>query len=82
MKLYCMNSLQENDHWIAFYDSQKGGWMHRLVRKVTRRFWKDVVRAPINRMYERGLINSTTLHEAYAYADRVLSAKAPEKSAE
>lgn len=72
-----MNSLQNNDHWIAFQDSQKGGLLHRCVRRITRWAWKDIVRAPINRMHERGLINSQTLHEAHAYADRVLSATKP-----
>ena len=76
-----MNGLKDNDHWIAFYDSQKGGWLHRLVRRLTIRFWKDIVRAPINRMHERGLMSSRTYHEAHAYADRVMSARKPAQPA-
>ncbi len=61
----------ENDWRIARFESRKGGWIHRLVRHLTKWAWKSQLRAPINRMYERGLIDSYTFHEATEFANRL-----------
>lgn len=66
-----------NDWRISYVAARKGGWLERLVRRLTRRFWVDQVRDPINRMYERGLIDSRVYHEAHDYATRVIYATPP-----
>lgn len=66
-----------NDRRISYNAARKGGWFERLVRRLTRRFWADQVRDPINRMFERGLINSRVFHEAHDYATRVIYATPP-----
>jgi len=66
-----------NDRRISYHASQKGGFLGRIIRKMTRRFWADQVRDPINRLYERGVINSKVYHEAHDYATRVIYATPP-----
>jgi hypothetical protein len=68
---------EDNNSLIAFYDSQKGGIFARFVRRCTRWAWASQVRAPINRMYEIGMIDSRVFHEAHAYADKVIHATKP-----
>jgi hypothetical protein len=65
------------DRQISYYVATKGGWFENLIRRLTRRYWADQVRDPINRMYERGLINSDAFHEAHDYATRVIYATKP-----
>lgn len=66
-------TLREHDRRIARHDARQGGWLHRIARRLTRPFWRTIVKAPINRMYERGLLTSLAYHEAHAYADRLLN---------
>lgn len=61
-----------NDLRVSYYEAKKGGWLQRLVRRLTRWAWKAHVRAPINRMHERGLIDSRVYHEAHDYATRII----------
>lgn len=70
-----MKSL--NDLECSYYDAMKGGAIQRLVRRLTRWAWKFQVRAPINRMKERGLIDSHAFHEAHDYATRVINCSKP-----
>lgn len=67
----------QNDQNISYYESRKGGIFARLVRRCTRWAWKAHVRAPINRMKERGLIDSRTFHEAHDYATRIIYESKP-----
>lgn len=64
--------MNTNDLKICYYQSRKGGWFSRLARACTRWAWKGHVRDPINRMFERGLIDSYTYHEAHDYATRLI----------
>lgn len=66
-----------NDRRISYSASRKGGPIERLIRRLTRRFWADQVRDPINRMFERGLIDSRVYHEAHDYATRVIYSTKP-----
>lgn len=69
-----------NDQRVSYYESRKGGIIARGVRRVTRWAWKHQVRAPINRMYERGLIKSAVFHEAHDFATRVIYSTPPPKA--
>lgn len=68
---------QINDRNISYHESKHGGAVARFVRFLTRWAWKYHVRNPINRMYERGLINSFTYHEAHDYATRIIYGTKP-----
>jgi hypothetical protein len=70
-----MNQAQENDYNSALSTRRQGGWFKRLVRACTRWAWADQVRAPLNRLSERGLINSHVLHEGMAWTNCLLSGK-------
>lgn len=72
-----MTQPTQNDLNISYYESKKGGWIQRIVRRLTRWAWASHVRAPINRMHERGLINSQVYHEAHDYATRMIYATPP-----
>lgn len=69
----------QNDRNISYHESLKGGLLARLVRRLTRWAWKAHVRAPINRMHERGLISSFVYHEAHDYATRIIYSVSPNK---
>lgn len=66
---------KEQEALIAYHDSKLGGIIHRIVRRLSKWAWKSQVRAPINRMFERGIITSKAYHEAHAYADAMLAAR-------
>lgn len=72
-----MTQPTQNDLNISYYESKKGEWIQRIVRRLTRWAWASQVRAPINRMHERGLINSRVFHEAHDYATRIIYATPP-----
>lgn len=72
-----MNPDLLNDQCISYHESRRGGIIARLVRKCTAWAWKHQVHAPIDRMYERGLINSRVLHEAKDYASRIINQTPP-----
>lgn len=67
-----MSHDELNDRRVSYYESRKGGVVARIVRWLTRWAWKRHVRAPIDRMFERGLINSRVYHEAHDYATRII----------
>lgn len=62
----------DKDSRIARYECRKGGILARLIRRLTSWAWKPIVRAPMNRMHERGLIDSHTLHEAHAFTTKLM----------
>lgn len=68
-----------NDRNISYHESQNGGIIARIVRRMTRWAWKAHVHAPINRMHERGLINSRVYHEAHDYATRIIHETKPQQ---
>lgn len=68
-----------NDARISYHQARKGGWLERLVRRITRRFWADQIRDVVNRMYGRGLIDSYAFHEAHDYATRIIYCIPPPK---
>ena len=51
---------------------RKSGSLHRMVIRLTRRHINRVVKYVLDRAYERGQINSHTLHEMCGCCDRVL----------
>jgi hypothetical protein len=72
-----MTHQKLNDLRISYRASKNGGWLHRAVRRLTRWAWASQVRDPINRMRERGLIDSSVYHEAHDYATRLINATPP-----
>lgn len=66
-----------NDQRISYHESRRGGFFKRMVRALTRWAWRDQVRQPINRMFERGLIDSRAYHEAHDYVNRIVNCTSP-----
>ena len=59
-------SSDEQDPLAIRYDSKLPRWTFRVFRKP----FKRLVRAVINRAYERGIFGSNQLHLMYAMIDR------------
>lgn len=72
-----MTYTEINDRKISFHESKHGGWFARVVRHCTRRYWGRQVHHVLDRLYERGLINSRALHEGADYATRLVMATPP-----
>lgn len=66
--------MTDNSINIARYAARKGGWFHRLIRRLTRRFWKSQVRAVVDYGHERGIVNSHTYHELHAFVNEMIEA--------
>ncbi len=72
-----MNYAQRNDRHICYEQSQKGGFLARIVRRLTRWAWRQQVYHVVDRLHERGLIDTNALHEGRYYAQRLIDCEEP-----
>ena len=51
---------------------RESGWLHGVVLRLARKHINRVAKTALSRAYERGIINSSQLHQIAAILDRIM----------